>query len=213
MTRTDLNILCFGASITAGWSAQGRHYYPYATRLAARLVDSLPTSHFSISVDGSPGDTILHGQYVSRMTKIFSSTNVHYDWIVLQAGGNDLGWNRTPEQIFEALKKVWSIALQAGTKVLALTVTEHAGASAKNMARLRALNELILAHQEDGFFTADVAKAIPYTDMPEEERNEVWDDGVHLTKVGYERMGDAIAHRLIEITKTLPKMLQGRMKL
>ena len=214
MTRTDMHVLCFGASITAGWSSYGRHYYPYATRLSARLADSLPTSHFSISVDGSPGDTVLHGKYIPRIAKAVSDNpRVHYDWVIIQAGGNDLGWNQTPEQIFQALKRVWSIALLSGAKVLALTVTEHAGASAKNMARLKALNELISSHQEDGFFTADIAKAIPYTEMPEEERKEIWDDGVHLTKVGYERMGDAIADRLIEMTKTLPKMLQGRMKL
>ncbi len=213
MTRTDIHVLCFGASITAGWSSYGQHYYPYATRLLARLADELPTSHFGIDVDGSPGDTVLHGQYVPRLTQSMSKSNVHYDWVIIQAGGNDLGWDRTAEEIFQALKAVWSIALKSGTKVLALTVTEHAGASAKNMERLRALNELISSHREDGFFTADIAKAIPYTDMPEEERKKIWDDGVHLKKLGYERMGDAVADQLIEITRTLPKMLQGRMKL
>ncbi|KAK4692416.1 hypothetical protein P7C71_g4787, partial [Lecanoromycetidae sp. Uapishka_2] len=213
MTRTDIHVLCFGASITAGWSSYGQHFYPYATRLSARLADELPTSHFGIDVDGSPGDTVLHGQYVRRLTKALSNANLHYDWVIIQAGGNDLGWNRSPEEIFQALKAVWSIALKAGTKVLALTVTEHAGASRKNLERLKTLNEMISDHQEDGFFTADIDKAIPFFDMPEDEREKIWDDGVHLTKAGYERMGDAIADRLIEITKTLPNLLQGRMKL
>lgn len=213
MNRTDIHVLCFGASITAGWSSYGQHYYPYATRLSARLADELPTSHFGIDVDGSPGDTVLHGQYVPRLTKAMGNTSVHYDWVIIQAGGNDLGWNRTPDEIFQALKGLWSIPLKADAKVLALTVTEHAGASPKNLGRLKALNEMISDHQEDGFFTADIDKAIPYVDMPEDERKQIWDDGVHLTKAGYERMGDAIADRLIEIIRTLPKLLQGRMKL
>ena len=213
MARTDIHVLCFGASITAGWSQFGQHYYPYATRLSARLADELPTSHYGVDVDGAPGDTVLHGQYINRLTKAMNDTNMHYDWVIIQAGGNDLGWNRTPDQIFAALKPMWSIALQAGTKVMALTVTEHAGATPKNLERLKHLNEMISNHQEDGYFVADIAKAIPYNDMPPEERKDIWDDGVHLKKAGYEKMGDAVADRLIEVTKTLPATLQRRMRL
>lgn len=50
--KVQIRVLCFGASITAGWSSNGAHYYPYSTRLSARLADELPTSHFSIDVDG-----------------------------------------------------------------------------------------------------------------------------------------------------------------
>ena len=30
-------------------------------------------------------------------------------------------------------------------------------------------------------------------------RNKIWDDGLHLTKDGYEMMGDAIASRMMEL--------------
>lgn len=50
--KLQIRVLCFGASITAGWSSYGAHYYPYSARLSARLADQLPTSHFSIDVDG-----------------------------------------------------------------------------------------------------------------------------------------------------------------
>ena len=35
--------------------------------------------------------------------------------------------------------------------------------------------------------------------MPEAEREEIWDDGLHFTPKGYERMGELIAARLFEI--------------
>jgi len=35
--------------------------------------------------------------------------------------------------------------------------------------------------------------------MEESEREEIWDDGLHFTSQGYERMGEMIAERLIEI--------------
>lgn len=35
--------------------------------------------------------------------------------------------------------------------------------------------------------------------MDEKTRDEIWDDGLHLTKNGYKRMGDAVAARMIEL--------------
>lgn len=80
--KIQIRVLCFGASITAGWTAGGRHHYPYATRLSSRLADELPTSHFSIDVDGSPGDTVIHGQYMDRMKKDMEIAKVPYDWVM-----------------------------------------------------------------------------------------------------------------------------------
>ena len=147
------------------------------------------------------------------MTAALCRAKVPYDWVIVQAGGNDLGWDRTPTDILEAIKKVWDLALGKGAKVLALTVTEHAEASKRNLERMRELNEMILGHEQSGFFVADVGKAIPYTGMPEQEKKRIWSDGLHLTKAGYELMGDVIADEIIRVAETLPSVLQGRMKL
>jgi lysophospholipase L1-like esterase len=45
----------------------------------------------------------------------------------------------------------------------------------------------------------DLHAAIPYHSMPEAEREEIWDDGLHFTPKGYERMGELVAARLLEI--------------
>lgn len=172
--KTQIRVLCFGASITAGFSAYGLHYYPYATRLAARLADGLPTSHFSIDVDGSPGDTMLHGEYMNRIKKDIENAKVHYDWVIIQAGGNDLAWNNTPEAIYEKVQEVWNIPLKAGAKVLALTITEHAHASALQKRKMESLNSLVANHHQDGFYVAHVARAIPWTGMDEAKRKKIW---------------------------------------
>jgi len=39
--------------------------------------------------------------------------------------------------------------------------------------------------------------------MDEAEKREIWDDGLHLTSKGYERMGEMIADRLIEIIEAV----------
>lgn len=47
----------------------------------------------------------------------------------------------------------------------------------------------------------DLCSAVPYFDMDKDTRDNIWDDGLHLTKEGYEMMGDAIASRMIEFLK------------
>lgn len=37
--------------------------------------------------------------------------------------------------------------------------------------------------------------------MPEAEQEEIWDDGLHFTPEGYERMGELVAARLMEIIR------------
>lgn len=61
---------------------------------------------------------VLHGQYMNRMKKAMNDVKVTYDWVIIQAGGNDLAWNNTPEAIFEGLKAMWEIPLKAGAKVM-----------------------------------------------------------------------------------------------
>ena len=48
-------------------------------------------------------------------------------------------------------------------------------------------------------YVFDLHAAIPYHSMPEAEREEIWDDGLHFTPKGYDRMGELVAVRLMEI--------------
>lgn len=45
----------------------------------------------------------------------------------------------------------------------------------------------------------DLCSAVPYFSMDEAKQELIWDDGLHLTKEGYEMMGNAIAAHLIEL--------------
>ena len=54
--------------------------------------------------------------------------------------------------------------------------------------------------EEQGkYYVCDLHSAIPYHSMSKEEREEIWDDGLHLTEKGYERMGEVVGARLAEI--------------
>lgn len=45
----------------------------------------------------------------------------------------------------------------------------------------------------------DLHKAMPYHSLDAKERREIWDDGLHFTPKGYERIGQLVAARLGEI--------------
>lgn len=201
-TAPSIRILCFGASITAGWNQLGLRYYPYASALEAHLKKILPNVHFSIQTDGLPGDTVVQGQYTKRLHSLASSASTAYDFIVIQGGGNDLLSCREPEEILHALKEIWSIAFKAGSKVVALTVTKTVGASEGLARQYDALNELIVREEHEKLYSVDVANLLPPATMDNILVGKVYDrDGVHLGKKGYEMMGESIAASLVEIIR------------
>ena len=201
-TAPSIRILCFGASITAGWNQLGLRYYPYASALEARLKKALPDVHFSIQTDGLPGDTVVQGQYTKRLHSLTSSASSAYDFIVIQGGGNDLLSDRQPEEVLHALKEIWSTAFKAGSKVVALTVTKTVGASDGLARRYDALNELIVREEHEKLYSVDVANLLPPATMDNILVSKVYDrDGVHLGKKGYEMMGESIASSLVEIIR------------
>lgn len=75
-----------------------------------------------------------------------------YEWAVILGGTNDLGRGRLSGDIYKALKEVWSIPLQNGTKVLALTVPECGVCSPVLDNRRDALNSKIKAYQADNLY-------------------------------------------------------------
>ena len=55
----------------------------------------------------------------------------------------------------------------------------------------------------------DLYSAVPYFSLDDAKQELIWDDGLHLTKEGYEMMGNAITARLIELLQTGDKAKAG----
>ncbi|KAI4094556.1 MAG: hypothetical protein L6R37_007221 [Teloschistes peruensis] len=200
-----MRILCFGASITAGHYCFGLKHHPYAQRLKSRLQAALSSTELTVDVDGLSGDRVLGGEYLSRLEPhLAGNGSLQYDWIIFQGGGNDLGSGSEPGPIYDALEKLWKMAIDGDTNVLALTVTETSNESTRMKKKYDLLNEMIRHHRDEKYFVADVCKAVPYTSMDPELREKVWDDGLHFQPTGYDMFGDAIADRLLEIFKNAP---------
>lgn len=101
----SLRILCFGDSLTAGYTSYGWEFYPYADHLRAGLQQMLSTSDIDIHVDGFSGDQV-RGSYLPRIKRKCANTNTPYDWIIVMGGTNDLAWGQSPDTIYEGLRKL-----------------------------------------------------------------------------------------------------------
>ena len=195
-----LRILCFGASITAGFHMFGLAYHPYSQKLKSSLQQSFPQTELDLTVDAISGDVVLGGHYIRRLEAQCAPNTAKFDWMIFQGGGNDLGQGKQPQEVFEGLKKIWRMALDSGANVLALTVTETSSPSTQVRHQYDRLNQMILDHREEGYYVADLCTAIPYYDMDPERRTRIWDDGLHFKREGYDLMGETIAGRLKEIS-------------
>ena len=100
----SLRILCFGDSLTAGYTSYGWEFYPYADHLGAGLRQSLSTSDIEIDVAGLSGDQV-RGSYLPRIKAKCANTEKPYDWIIVMGGTNDLAWDQSPDVIYEGLSK------------------------------------------------------------------------------------------------------------
>ncbi|CZT00399.1 related to esterase [Rhynchosporium agropyri] len=209
LLTNSLRVLCFGDSITAGHTQGGSLFHPYGIALKASLEKSLPTWNISIDIQGLGGDQAVSppGVFFPRMDKLFSEVhpNTPYDWAIVLGGTNDLNQDRLPSDIFPALQKVWAMPLSNNTKVLALTIT-GCGACMPVVPERRAdVNQMILSHQEKGFYTYDLHKAVPYWGMPIDQRKEIWDDTLHFTVKGYDLIGRLLADRIVQLENEIER--------
>lgn len=100
----SLRILCFGDSLTAGYTSYGWEFHPYADHLRVGLQHALSTLDIVVDVAGLSGDQV-QGNYLSRIKAKCVDTATPYDWIIIMGGTNDLAWSQLPDTIYEGLSK------------------------------------------------------------------------------------------------------------
>lgn len=100
----SLRILCFGDSLTAGYSSYGYSYYPYAAQIQKELKKAFPAAEAQVVVSGLSGDRVVAGQFLQRMKGMCATDDYPpYDWIIVLGGTNDLAWSEPPDKVYQAL--------------------------------------------------------------------------------------------------------------
>ncbi|KAH6670089.1 SGNH hydrolase-type esterase domain-containing protein [Halenospora varia] len=203
ITANALHILCFGDSITHGFSKMGTLYHPYAIALQASLERAFPTWNITIDEQGQNGDQVASppGGFLPRMDILYEEVHPHnpYDFAVVLGGTNDICVGRPAPDIYNALKLVWEIPLSHETEVLALTITEITP-EPEPAGRIDRLNSAIMNHEGGHHYhTLDLHNVVPWKTATPAQRKEIWDDGIHFTPKGYDLIGNVIAGRIIDL--------------
>ena len=206
--QQPLRILTLGDSLTEGYYKHGRAYHPYATHLT-KLFQS---AKIPVKIDnrGLSGERVV--PHMANRLRTLLTKDVSYDWITVLGGTNDISRRVSAEKIFkEGLQPIYEMCLnQPGAKInlAVMTVIEISydlptDPDDKNRQSLNAMIRDYVAHSnnQDRICLVDLDKDIPYHSISnKKERKKIWDDGVHLTPAGYDRMAtlifDAIKSKL-----------------
>ncbi len=185
-------IICFGDSLTVGYQSPSPESpqiveTPYGTFLQEWLGPQA-----KVAVSGICGE--VTGDMVLRFRQ--DVLRHHPASVVVLGGSNDLGWRARPAEIMRNLLKMYTLALAAGIRPVAVTVpsvrltggVQEARWTEELIAQRQSLNRLISEYcLARGVACVDLftATADPATLQLAAECSN---DGLHLTTEGYRRL-------------------------
>lgn len=198
---TPTRILAIGDSLTAGYYQGGFRFHPYSQRLTSLFSSIGKAVH--IDTQGISGEKVVRSM-ADRLENILRQTNGDvYDFVMILGGTNDLGWGQSAEIIFGyGLKLMYDQVLQTKSRLVVMTVIENRVNSPEHPddQRRQHLNYFIRQYAEnhpekDRIFLVDLDREISFHHAPDRQQALLlWDDYIHFTPAGYDRMADIIFH-------------------
>ena len=201
-------IVCFGDSLTEGWINAGSSFHPYTLKLQSLLSQNCN----EVLNAGISGETIC----IDMMKRLPAVLKQHdsVDMLIIQGGTNDI--LRIPElqhsiDLYEKFKELISIALdKVLSKILVLTTMEgyfmesdEATMSQEISDKLRRdfntkimSNVTSLSTTTTEICVCDLANKLPMFSLDEKDVKLYWDDYLHPTPLGYDKMGEIIYEEL-----------------
>ena len=79
-----------------------------------------------------------------------STKHLPYTLVIFLGGTNDLGWGKHPSEIYAAIERTTQIPLDAGARILLLTVPECAAKNKGLDLRRMELNQALWGIEKDG---------------------------------------------------------------
>ena len=217
-TKTVINILCFGDSLTAGlykprigrtpvWE---RHPYPIALQkhfdVRDRTVEGETGKEtngrriYKVHTAGNPGERAVDEMLRSLKEHLRNST-ISYDWVVILGGTNDLQkyfnkpfFMKDYTSIFNALVKLHETVAKSGGRTVAVTIPVRECIGAGTCDNIKKLQYQINEHLRD-YALLNNNKVI-LADLAKEvvlpRDSELFSDRVHFNPQGYDKMAGVI---------------------
>lgn len=204
-------ILAFGDSLTHGdtynLTQDPPHVHPYTLRLQELLQGHFKDIDFCVNNVGIYGE-FAQKEMTSRIPKVLQDQGP-YDLVIILGGTNDLGemYSLGDERaVFDAIQELHLTSLASGAKTMLLTIPEtdyiyeNMGKDGTSYVKQQGeegrllINEMLrqFAEKTTGVTLCDFDKEHPHTSLSKEDKVKYWDDGLHFTPEGYDRMGEII---------------------
>ena len=199
----ELKILAFGDSLTKGYIQSGV-YHPYTLKLNQHLKnDNLSYIVDDNGLNGEKTDTMI-----SRLKDILNTTK--YEMVIIFAGTNDLGWKVDPVTIIENIEKIHKVALEKNLRTMAVTLPINIFEKGESYSiRRKQVNEGIInltkmnknmnLCNSEGRIPCNLEDVIFSNEDEDDNKNEYWSDGLHLSSKGYDLLGDLIYNDLKQL--------------
>mmetsp|Transcript_19104 Transcript_19104/g.39790 ORF Transcript_19104/g.39790 Transcript_19104/m.39790 type:complete len:198 (+) Transcript_19104:69-662(+) len=185
-----VKVCFFGDSLTSGMvAATSDQYYPPS------LIVGKAQAKWTVVNEGVPGD--YAAEMPSRLNSFLRDSSRKHrgkvDYVVFLGGTNDLRMGRESEEVIADLLRICEICRTHDASLIMLTIPPNATDSVGTFAAKRELvNEAIVGKiNEQGNDVVDISAALPFG-----EDGMFGDDGVHLTRKGYKRVGELVLQAL-----------------
>ena len=210
--RVRRNILCFGDSITKGYTGRGKPFHPYSIHLSKLLNGIGHSVHYDVTTSGKMRE-MAHGSMNQRLPMVLGN-NTKLDWVIILGGTNDVAHVKNfgdDDSFMGQLVKVWSprivkdienlheTAHRYGARTVLVTIPESAYESWSKFRILLYMRNAInaqlrqYASQSQGqTILCDMARAIPRMSMSPDMQARIWSDHLHLTAYGYDLLAQFI---------------------
>ena len=203
------DIICFGDSLTVGYQSPTADNPEYReTPYGDYLQHQLGQNHWVV-ISG------LNGELTTGMVNRFRQDVLERSprYVIILGGTNDLGWNRTPSNIFKSLAMMYDQAQAGGITPIAVTVPSLRPLQIPNFSGASELPlsdnaewQMISSHIErrvelNGRIQEYcVSKNIPCVDLFSETAEadskllalSYSNDGLHLSTPGYKLLADLL---------------------
>jgi len=182
-------VLAFGDSLTAGYYRWGSEFHPYSIKLEKLLE---PHGKFQVFEFGESGEKTSAME--KRLPTLLSQK---YRWVIILGGTNDLGI-RSSDQIFSSISRLHSMVHKKGAKSLVLTIPHCLESPSVITQKREEINKRLreMVKSSDCMALVDLEYSIDPTKMTKEEIEELYDDQLHFTPKGYDKMAELIYETL-----------------
>lgn len=209
-------ILAFGDSLTRGYvsPSTGRRDHPYS-KILSKTLKYLHSKDDIFIVDnyGKAGEQAL-GTAQERLTAALRRR--FYKWVIILTGTNDLAAYTKYEDsrkrfhndtvfitsLFSKIKTLSDMAMHTGARVLLGTIfsrqceeqlkNKRCDKLANNRKILNTKIRYYVLDTKDLLILVDFDREFPYKEMTQQQKQLYWQDDVHFTEAGYERMAKLI---------------------